>query len=106
MVCIGCGGAQFTEIFQEETDVFEGHRFMAMLPARKCTDCGWVYLDPPALEHYERLIAERLATMGAHSEHALKLMRRAARLPEANLAQIRQHLGFRDVPASDFVTSE
>ena len=101
MTCSGCGGMRFTETLQEETDVFEGYRFMAMLPARKCIDCGWVYLDPSALEHYERLIAERLCALGARSEHALRLMRRASGLPGGDLAQIRAHLGFRDVPATD-----
>lgn len=101
MTCSGCGGMRFTERLQEETDVFEGYRFMAMLPARKCIECGWVYLDPSALEHYERLIAERLCALGARSEHALRLMRRAAGLPGGNLAQIRAYLGFRDIPATD-----
>ena len=86
MNCIGCGGERFTETFQEETDVFEGYRFMALLPGRKCTDCGWVYLDPAALEQYERLIAERLCAMGARSEHALRIMRRHIRdLPATDL---------------------
>src|SRR5215813_12890887 len=48
-----------------EADFFEGYKFMAMLPGRKCTHCGWVYLDPAALEQYELLIADRLAALGA-----------------------------------------
>ena len=96
MTCIGCGGEHFTEILSEESDVFEGYRFMAMLPARKCVECGWIYLDPPALAQYERLIAERLCAVGARSEHSLALIRRASRLAGANLAQLRDHLAFRD----------
>jgi hypothetical protein len=96
MTCIGCGGEQFTEILSEESDVFEGIRFMAMLPARKCCECSWIYLDPPALAQYEHLIAERLRAVGAHSEHSLALIRRASRLSGGNLERLRDQLDFRD----------
>ena len=83
-------------MLSEESDVFEGIRFMAMLPANKCVECGWIYLDPPALAQYERLIAERLRAVGARSEHSLALMRRAARLAGSTPDKVRDELGFRD----------
>ena len=84
MTCIGCGGMHFTDTYQEETDTFEGHQFMAMLPGRKCVGCGWVYLDPAALQQYELLIAERLRLLGACGEYSQKFMRRVLREVPAN----------------------
>src|SRR5437660_7452673 len=86
MTCIGCGGAAFQDSFAQESHLVEGMTFTAAIPSRKCAGCGWVYLDPIALERFEVLVARKLAEFGARRGRTFKFMRRAIRMPLRELA--------------------
>jgi len=86
--CIGCGGIAFQASAAHESQQMEGMTFTAAIPGQKCASCGWMYLDPYALERFELLVARQLAEFGARRGRTFKFMRRAIRMPLSDLAAL------------------
>jgi DNA-binding transcriptional regulator YiaG len=65
-----------------------GATFVAQLSARACPKCQETYIDGPALERFDLLVAARLLEAGRHEAEVFRFARRALGLRAAELAKL------------------
>jgi putative zinc finger/helix-turn-helix YgiT family protein len=88
MRCYKCRGRGLETVDVPQHVDVGGHRFTGKVAGRKCTRCGEVLLDGPAVERFELLAAARMAKAGAANGEAFKFMRKAVGLRGADLASL------------------
>jgi DNA-binding transcriptional regulator YiaG len=65
-----------------------GRRFVAVLPAKKCTVCEKIHFDAATMRGFELRVAGLLADAGARNGPAFRFMRRAIGMRATELAQL------------------
>lgn len=87
--CIHCESpAPLADSTAEASLEVTGHRFVAAVPAKRCSSCNRVYFEPSALERFDRRVAVALADAGASSGSAFRFMRKSLGLRASELAQL------------------
>jgi transcriptional regulator with XRE-family HTH domain len=87
--CTDCDSvALLEEATAESWREIAGHRFVAVLPARRCGACEKVQFESAALRGFELRVAAILAEAGAGNGPAFRFMRKALGMRATELAQL------------------
>jgi len=86
--CPACGKSVFQPTTYAARRDFDGRRFTADVPARKCMSCGELLISGPGLAAFERAITLELARGGGVGPEGFRWLRRAAGLKAVHLAEL------------------
>lgn len=86
MRCSSCGRDKLGKGLEKEELRVAGIRFFATVEALRCRACGEVSVEAPALEQFERRVAEYLGRNGVCTGEAFKFMRKSIGVRAADLA--------------------
>ena len=87
--CTDCDSAALlVDAPAESSREIAGHRFVAVLPAKRCAACEKLLFDGKAIRNFELRVAGLLADAGASTGPAFRFMRKAIGMRATELAQL------------------